>query len=254
MKTFTRTLITAAVLAGFAVNAAPLDVTISITELVENLGGDTRRVTQTLSVIEPNDPETNADGITFDFKKAGEFFPSSTITDVTVTVGYTLNDIELTLENNSAGTAGGSVGDRSESTNVWDTFSIGAITSDGLSQITTADFAGTMLTLDLSAGVLSGQTATEGPTDYTNTEVRNVSSAFFGDYAGSGTFNSTIDSTIGIFSNVTGANIDNSQNVGDDEFFMQVEYIVVPKPGTLAMAGIAFLSFGGLMIARRRKN
>jgi|GEM_PF-1273441 len=234
--------------------AAPTNLTGSVTTSIVNLGGDERRITQTLDVTDPNDPETINDGITFNIRKAGEFFPSSTISGVKVTMRYQVDDIELTLVNTSGGTAGGNPDNLSQTLNAWDTFSIGAITSDGLSQIASGDFAGDLLTLDLSGVVASGDSATAGPSDYTHTESRDVFSSFFGDYSGLGTFANTFDTTIGIFSNVTGSGITNTQSIGAVSFFMEVEYVVIPEVGTLAMMGIAFGSLAGITLYRRRKR
>jgi len=255
MKTNLRLLLASMCALGTIVSAAPLDVTGSVGTVIENLGGDTRRVTQTLSVTDPSDPETNDDGVTFDIRKAGEFFPSSTIQSVRVTVTYSVDDVELTLTNNSGGTAGGSPGDRSEAQNVWDAFTIGAATTDaGFTNIDSSDFAGNLLTLDLSGGVAPTDTATAGPSDYTHTESHDVIAAAFGTYSGTGTFNNVFDTTIGIFSNVTGAGIDNSQSVGNVSLFFEVEYIVIPEPGTMALAGLAFASAGGIFLIRRKRR
>lgn len=265
MKTSTgrRALMTAAVMIASATGlAAPLNVSDSIGTTVENLGGDFRRITQTLQVNSPNDPETEDEGITFSFDKAasaaGGAYANSTIDSVRVTIRYTVDDIELTVTNTSTDTSftGGSE-DQSSSDNTWQTFNFGAGTAQDLSTpaIASGDYAGTMLTLDLNGVTIEPQSSvSEGPFDYSHTETRDVNSDLFNDYSGAGSFASQFDTLFSTSSTVFGSNIESSQSVGGVGFFAEVEYVVVPEPGTLGMMVIALGGAAGMLLLRRRKS
>lgn len=247
---------------AFVIQAAPLDVTGDITTTVDNLGGNTRRITQTLDVTSPVDPETEDDGLTFTIDKAGSAaggIYSGTLTQVNVTIRYEVDDIVLSVTNDSTTEIfeGGSE-DLANSLNTWQTFSFGANTSEfpnPLGNILDTQYAGTMLTLDLNGVDISPlATETEGPFDYSHTETRTgVDASYLPEYAGTGSFANTFDTLFSTDNTVVGSNVSSSQAVGAVSFFVEVEYIVIPEPGTLAMFGIAFASAGGIFLLRRKR-
>jgi len=262
MKTNLRLLLASVCALGTIVSAAPLDVTDQIITTVENLGGNTRRITQTLDVTSPVDPETEDDGLTFTIDRSGSAaggIYSGTLTQVNVTIRYSVDDIQLTVTNDSpTETFEGGSEDQATSVNTWQTFSFGADTGNfptPLTNIQSTQYAGTMLTLDLNGvDIAPLATASEGPFDYTHTETRDVDTSFFSQYSGAGTFGNTFDTLFSTSNSVVGSNVSSSQTVGAVSFFVEVEYIVIPEPGTMALAGLAFASAGGIFLIRRKRR
>ena len=194
---------------------------------------------------------------------------TSDLVEINITFLYDIDTLGLTLTNNGDTNYTGGTGQFQTIETKFTTppanalFNFGAGTNEGGGDVEGADF-NSFLTWNLGPG--SVDIAADGGTDSLTTPIdvdvtRNLTAAVdnfndaWDDYAGSGTFDFLIDVENTISANVGfPGDVTASQIISGQSFFVEVEYIVIPEVGTLAMAAIALGSFGGIALLRRRKR
>jgi len=144
----------------------------------------------------------------------------------------------------------------------WATFTITTRTfdPDKESSIASSNFPTPVLALPNGVTIASGgavySLSPENPVQTTSI-VNNVSrhsTTGYSDYDGTGTFDWTFFTNPTFSSSGSGQNLVSTSDSGSYQMFAEVEYIVIPEPGTMAMMAIALGSAGGLALIRRRKR
>lgn len=194
---------------------------------------------------------------------------TSDLVEINITFSYVIDTLGLTLINNGGTNYTGGTGQFQTIETKFTTppananFNFGAGTNAGSGHVEGTDF-NSFLTWDLGPG--SVDIAANGGTDSLTTSInvgvtRNLTAAVdafnsaWDDYDGSGTFDFLLDVENTISANVGfPGDVIASQIISGQSFFVEVEYIVIPEVGTLAMAAIALGSFGGIALLRRRKR
>ncbi|MCC5850977.1 MAG: PEP-CTERM sorting domain-containing protein [Verrucomicrobia bacterium] len=204
---------------------------------------------------------TEAGGILFQFDRLdtvdGGTYANYDLLAVTVRIFFEVGSYNLTLsnsnqENELTFAPTNNAGLRSDFLE----FSLGANTSDGSSPIASGDFPGQLLQINLENESIPAGSNIQFPGSFDSRpdEVRQVSSAFFDQYEGLGVFDFLFRTEFNFTTNVSGSDFSGSFQVTDTSFFTEVEYIVIPEPGTIALMVIAFGGAAGMTLLRRRKR
>jgi hypothetical protein len=171
------------------------------------------------------------------------------LVQVNVTIHFVVNDVLLTATNNTASPITYGPSDKAElfprftgdgKTWVLSTNFITADDEPGENVISVNDFD-FLTVLNLNGITLGAGQSTSTSEDIDLLEERTVHPEYWSNYAGSG-------SAIGASGFVT------SQSVDSQQWFAEVEYIIIPEPGTIGMMAIALGSAGAFAFLRRRKK
>ena len=183
--------------------------------------------------------------------------PGQSFQSITVTLKTTLSGAALAVDNDSASSATGKI--RSRLTYL-DTDHDVSLVNDlsGTSEASSPEITLSANNIDAVGSYQAGgvdwgewtQTV-----DVVDEEINNVNVVAFGtEYTGSGTFSLGLSADVGTISGFGGGDVYFNGNNAAADYFASVEYIIIPEPGTLMMAGIALASAGGVFLLRRRKR
>ncbi len=262
MRNITKTLIALSCLGSVAISQTIVPVTKTNT----SLGGGQYSIKQFATFNPSVDSQLT-------FEKLDEVtahtIPVSDLVTINITFSYDIDTLGLTLTNNGGTNYTGGTGQFQTIETKFTVppaeaeFVFGATTNAGSGNVDGDDFD-SFLTWDLGPG--SVDIVAGGGTDSLTTTIdiditRNLTSAVndfndaWDDYEGSGTFNFDINVENTISANVGfPGDVEASQIISGQSMFVQVEYIVIPEPGTMALAGLAFASAGGIFLIRRKRS
>jgi len=256
--TFTRIFRNGAVLtAGLFLGAqAFAQTSVSMTTTNTDLGGGQYSVKQ----FGTGNP---TDDIQFTFNRldsvVGHEIDINDVLAINVTFRFVVDGIELTATNNTGSQQTYTSDDVAElfprfsgDDRLWTMDNVTSDTTSAGASIAAADFD-FLTELQLDGVTLDPGQTTNVTDDKDITETRNVHSQWWGGYDGTGAYNFRVNSDFFAGAAIGSSGFATSQQVEDSSWFAEVEYIVIPEPGTLALAAIAFGGMGCLALVRRKR-
>ncbi len=173
-----------------------------------------------------------------------------------------VNDVLLTATNNTASPITYGPSDKAElfprftgdgKTWVLSTNFITADDEPGENVISVNDFD-FLTVLNLNGITLGAGQSTSTSEDIDLLEERTVHPEYWSNYAGTGTRTFRVYNDIFSGSAIGASGFVTSQSVDSQQWFAEVEYIIIPEPGTIGMMAIALGSAGAFAFLRRRKK
>lgn len=183
------------------------------------------------------------------------------LVEVNVTIRFVVNGILLTATNNTTQTITYGENDVAElfprftgGSRTWTTTLNTADDEDGLNAISVDDFA-FLTTLSLDGVTLDASEFASQPDDQDLIQNRTVHPDYWGVYLGDAADKIfRVNNDIFAGSAIGASGFIATQEVQSQSWFAEVEYIVIPEPGTIALMAIALGGAGGMAFLRRRKR
>lgn len=244
-----------------------------VAPMATNVSGTTFNGDSAFSIVQSGtEVVTGGSGASFSFDRladvAGGAYSNLSLVAVNVTLTMTTSGASLSLSNNGTSDFTGVQGDAGFITFTIPTFALGAITSNIPSAFDPSGSTGSIGTSSYLSNSpvisidLEGETITPGNSisiadqGFTETQNRAVNEDWFGGYSGSGSFTFDIRSLFTVSFSGSGSDLTASQSFGNSTFTAEIEYVVIPEPGTIAAGflGLGLIGFTVVRRIRRNKN